>query len=143
MVRFHPCLASLAPFLLAGSGGAARRDLNLLRSYVDLDDPKIEAAIKQYLDPDNPLFNRLKFCAFAFVGFNSSDYPDDQATGVLKTITEAVRQAFPIWRDHIGERIIAEKVEKFEIHVVCMPFHSVEAFRQRFLQELGLVDGKS
>lgn len=132
------CLASLAPFLREGSTGASERDLKLLRSYTDLNDASIETAIKAYLDPDNVAFNRLKYCGFAFVGFNSDDYPADNQQATATELTETVRAAFAKWRIHIGQRVAAEQISKFEIHFICMPFHSVDEFRERFLSELGL-----
>jgi Cap4 SAVED domain len=134
------CLASLAPFLREGSTGASERDLKLLRSYIDLNDSALEAAIKTYLDPDNPNCNRLKYCGFAFVGFNSNDYPADNQRAIADELTNTVRTAFARWRVLVGERVIAEQVSEFEIHFICMPFHSIDEFRKRFLAELGLGD---
>jgi hypothetical protein len=132
------CLASLAPFLREGATGASERDLKLLRSYIDLNDDSLEKAIKAYLDPDNPAFNRLQYCGLAFVGFNSEDYPADDQQAVATELAETVRTTFAHWRTHIGERVVAEQISAFEIHFVCMPFHSVDDFRKRFLSELGL-----
>lgn len=132
------CLASLAPFLREGATGASERDLKLLRSYIDLNNTSIETAIKNYLDPDNPAFNRLKYCGFAFVGFDSVNYPADNQQAVASELTEAVRAAFSKWRAHIGLRVAAEQISQFEVHFICMPFHSVDEFRTRFLSELGL-----
>jgi hypothetical protein len=132
------CLASLAPFLREGATGAPERDLKLLRSYIDLNDPTLENAIRAYLDPDNPAFNRLQFCGLAFVGFNSDDYPADNQQAVATELAETVRTAFAQWRTQIGDRVAAEQISAFDIHFICMPFHSVDDFRQRFLSELGL-----
>jgi Cap4 SAVED domain len=132
------CLESLAPFLREGVTGAPERDLKLLRSYIDLNDTELENEFKAYLDPDNLAFNRLRYCGLAFVGFNSSEYPADDQRAVADELANVVRTAFASWRSHIGERIVAEKLFEFEIHFVCMPFHSVDEFRHRFLSELGL-----
>src|SRR2546429_1039695 len=61
------CLSSLAPYLrdTEARDAAGHRDIKLLSSFVDLNDPDVEAAIKAYLDPDNPAFNRLQYCGLA------------------------------------------------------------------------------
>lgn len=132
------CLASLAPFLLEGATGASERDLKLLRSYIDLNDASLEEAMKAYLDPDNPAFNRFQYCGLAFVGFDSQEYPADDQQAVATDLSQTVRAEFAKWRAQIGARIVAEKISTFDIHFICMPFHSVDSFRQRFLSELGL-----
>lgn len=133
------CLSDLAPFLREGATGASRRDLKLLRSYIDLNDPTLEKAIRAYLDPDDPAFNKLRYCGLAFVGFNFDGYPADDQQAIAAELAGLVKSAFSKWQTQIGNRIATEQIAKFEIHFICMPFRSIDLFRQRFLKELGLV----
>lgn len=131
-------LKSLAPFLLGGTDGKPRRDLKLLRSYIDLNNETLENAVKTYLDPDNQNFNKLKYCGLAFVGFNSENYPADTTKSIAAEVTTAVKTAFDKLKPHIGARVAAENIATFDIHVICMPFNSVAKFREVFLSELGI-----
>lgn len=134
------CLDSLAPFLRDEDvrGSARTRDINLLSSFVDLDDPTVENAIKAYLDPDNPAFNRLQYCGLAFVGFDPDIYPPSDQRAVAEAIAAAVKTSIVDWRTHIGQRVLTERLEQFEIHFICLPFPSVDDFRSRFLSEMGV-----
>jgi Cap4 SAVED domain len=136
------CFASLAPFL-TGERGRERRDVQLLNSYVDLDNPQLEEAIKHYLDPDHVAFNRAKYCGLAFVGFDSTSYPPEDQRAEAQRIAAAVQTAAAGWRSHIGRRCISARIDQVDIHFVCIPFPSVQAFRDRFLQELGLANVSS
>lgn len=133
------CLSSLAPYLREGEArdAAGHRDIKLLSSFVDLNDADIEAAIKAYLDPDNPAFNKLQYCGLAFVGFDSDVYPPEDQRAIAEKVTAAVRTSVETWRERIEARILAEKLARFDIHFICMPFPSVETFRQRFLSAIG------
>ncbi len=55
------CFASLAPFLLdsGGSGATQERDLQLMRDGLSLDDPVLLEALKHFLNPDDPMFNKM------------------------------------------------------------------------------------
>lgn len=131
------CLESLAPYL-KGENGRDERDLTLLSSFVDLDDPKLEASLKSYLDPDNPSFNNVKYCGLAFVGFDSDSYPAETERAVSEQIAEAVRAAVRDWCTQVERRVTATQLELHDIHIILIPFPSVQAFRDRFLQQLGL-----
>jgi hypothetical protein len=131
------CVASLAVYL-KGDAVQNKRDVQLLRSYMDLNDPQLEQAIRTYLDPDHPSFNKVKYCGLAFVGFNSAHYPPENERAVTEKIAAAMKQAVVGWRHHMAGQITALNVEQFDIHFVCLPFPSVQAFRDHFLQKLGV-----
>lgn len=133
------CMDSLAPYL-KGQDIRTDRDLQLLRSFVDLNDPTIEAAIKAYLDPDNPAFNKLKYCGLAFIGFDSDCYPPASQSAIADEIEKVARKALSGWQTTLGNRIARSGIHRFDMRVVCLPFPSVQAFRDRFLQELGISD---
>jgi hypothetical protein len=134
------CPESLAPYLREDTtrNAARDRDVKLLGTYVDLDNPGLEAALKAYLDPDDKAFNRVKYCGIAFVGFDSDSYPPGNQRAVADDIAAAVRRSVIEWRGHVGRRIVAERLQEFDLHFLCMPLPSVSEFRQRFLSELGL-----
>jgi len=134
------CFESLAQFVVqsGGSGAPQRRDLELLSDLIDLNDPLLEAAILRYLDPADPQFNKLVYRGIALVGFDSDAYA---ATG--KPLSDAaikatLEGAVASWHKSVGHHIAKHKLADIAIEVFCIPFPSVEEFRQAFLEELGL-----
>ena len=133
------CFKSLAPFLLGPNSldGPGSRDMLLLRDHIDLNDPVLEGALRRYFDRDRPENRKLRYCGLALVGFDCDAYPAVGARAVAEEINTAVRTASEGWRGHILKRIREEKVTSFDLHVVCVPFPSVDDFRRRFLAALG------
>lgn len=131
------CLASLAPFLTgAGPTSAATRDLQLLQRATDLNDAALEQALKRFLDPRDPAHLDLEFRGLCLVGFDSDAYP---ATGAQQdAVVAAVLAQLPGWKDSIQRRIHAEQLDNFAIHVFCVPFPDVDAFRASMRRFLGL-----
>lgn len=128
------CLASLAPMLV---GDASTRDLQLLQRATDLNDTSLEAALKQFLDPRDPAHLELEFRGLCLVGFDSDAYP---TTGAQQDeVVAAVREQLPAWRAAIQRRVTVEQLEGFAIHIFCVPFPNVEAFRAAVRSYLGVV----
>ena len=138
------CLASIAPFLLdAGGAGAAQdRDLQLMRDGIDLNDNRLEEALKRYLNPDDPMFKRLEYRGLCLVGFDSDAYPTTPNSKELKALRDDIEQVFERRKHHIQTRVARENIHTFEIEVFCLPFPSVEDFRKAFRIELGLDNGQ-
>jgi len=141
----HECFASLAPFLRdsGGSGAAQERDLQLMRDGIDLDDSKLEEAIKHYLDPDDPMRNQLEYRGLCLVGFDSDAYPTEPNSKELEQVKQDIETAFNARKDQIQKRVTIERIHSFEIQVFCLPFPSVDDFRREFRSELGLSNGQN
>jgi hypothetical protein len=137
------CLGSVATMLHSNSNGGAPadRDMQLLQRYVDLNDPDLEAALKRYLDPQDPHFNELEFCGLCLVGFDCASYAVTAGRYELGRVTEAIKTLVPQWKAQIGRRINAEALTGFGFHFICVPFPSADDFRDRLRVELGIVPG--
>jgi hypothetical protein len=133
------CLKSLAPFLLEEDheGSSRERDLLLLSDKADLGDPRLSEAFKRYFDTASPLSNRIEYCGIALIGFDADFYPASDARGVLEDIAAAAKIGLENWTTAVGRRLVAEKLEHFEIHFLCVPLPSVEKYREAFLEAMG------
>ena len=133
------CFRSLAPFLRDKNNSAAirNRDMLLLRDNIRLDDVELEGALRCYFDRDNPQSRQVRYCGIALVGFDCNAYPAADARAVAEEVEQAVRNAGEGWRKHIAKRIYEEKIEEFDLHVICVPFPSADDFRIQFLRALG------
>lgn len=134
------CFGSLAPFLLdaGGTGASQERDLQLMRDGIDLNDPGLEEAFKKYLNPDDPMFNKLEFRGLCLIGFDSGEYPTTPNSKELKALLSDIEKVFEDRKSHLSKRITEEKIESFVIEIFCLPFPSVDEFRSAFREELGL-----
>ncbi len=139
------CFTSLAPFLLGagGSGAAQERDLQLMRDGIDLDDIKLENALKQYLDPDSTMFKQFEYRGLCLVGFNSEAYPTSPNSPEANQLKQKIETTFDNCKNQIQNRVLAERIETFTIELFCVPFPKVDDFRSAFREELGLPDGQS
>lgn len=133
------CLKSLAPFLLEEDheGSSRERDLLLLSDKADLGDPRLSEAFKRYFDTASPLSNRIEYCGIALIGFDADFYPSSDTRGVLEDIGAAAKIGLENWTTAVGRRLVAEKLEHFDIHFLCVPLPSVEKFREAFLEAMG------
>lgn len=134
------CFESLAPFLLdvGGSNSSQTRDLQLMRDGLDLDDPALESALKKYLDPNDPNFNKLEYRGLCLISFDSTYYPTSPNSKELTQLATDIITEFKSRFDHIEKRVNEEKIHTFHIEVFCLPFPSVSSFRDAFRSELGL-----
>jgi hypothetical protein len=133
------CFNDIAPFLTEPITSSSRqsRDLVLLRDNVDLNDDRLEAAFKRFIDPDDPQFNRLECRGLALVGFDCDHYPSAPNEMVQSQIDDAMANAVAQWHSSITTRITATSLTSFVIHCFCMPVPSVERMRELFLEGLG------
>jgi hypothetical protein len=134
------CFSSLAPFLLdsGGSTAAQESDLRLMRDGIDLHNADLESALKMYLDPDNPMFNKIEFRGLCLIGFDSEHYPTEPNSKEIEQLKDELENVFNSRKAHIEKRLTEEKIHSFEIEIFCLPFPSVEDFRKAFRKELGL-----
>jgi hypothetical protein len=74
----------------------------------------------------------------ALVGFDADFYPVEDATVVADEMTEAARAQVATWVASVGNRLLLERLQMFEIEFLCVPLPSAETFRASFLAALGL-----
>lgn len=130
------CFASLAPRLVhEGPRSEARRDLQLLQRGIDVNDPQLERALKQFLDPRHAAHNELEFRGLCLVGFDSDAYPSIGAQ--QDAVVTAVLAQLPEWKQAFTRRVHAEGLDDFALHVFCVPFPDAEAFRREMQAFIG------
>ncbi len=132
------CCESLKEMLRspADAKKTKERDLELLRDNLDLTDPVVEAAVMQYLDPDNSLSNQIEFCGLALVGFNYADYAA-LCTEFTKPDATAVAVRTALWAEKIKAALEKHELIDLTIDTLCIPCTSVDDIRNRFKQVLG------
>lgn len=128
----YQCMKSLAPLLLGtgGFGGPEERDLQLLGQYMNVDNPELEAALRKFLDPDDPAFNCVEYCGICLVGFDYGNYPSESNKATISDVRNAVAGEVAKWQEAVGKRLTEEKIDTFSVHVFLVPFPSVEEFRK-------------
>lgn len=134
------CLQSLAPFVIEPQSTQAKRDrdLRLLRSGVDLDEPVLEAAIKAYLDISNPLYRQLKFGGVGLIGFDHTCYPAHPQPAIAATIAAEVFKSSETWKKNAAKHLAAQALNSIDIHLFFLPFPSVDDFRKAVLRAVGI-----
>jgi hypothetical protein len=134
------CLKSLAPFLIESQSDQDKRsrDLQLLRQFVDLNDPKLEAAIKAYLDRSSGLYKQVQFGGLGLVGFDHDCYPPHPKKADADAIAAAIAATSDGWKKHLEKRIAKHQLDEIDIHLFFLPFPSVDDFRTRVLKTVGV-----
>lgn len=132
------CMKSLAPMLTGsgGDGGLGDRDLQLLGQFINIEDEPLEAALKGFLDPDSPLFNKVEYRGLCLVGFDDAQYPSQPNQSTTAKVAEIMTSQISNWHAAVNRRIIEERLESFSIHVFLVPFPSVQDFRDSFKRAL-------
>lgn len=131
------CFQSLRELILEPPDAkkTKRRDVELLRDNIALNDPNLETALLQYLDPDDILSKKVKFCGIALIGFNLTDYAklslelkEEKSPKIVQRTKQWIRQITSAIRKH--------ELSSVTLDVFCLPFVSVEQFREEFLKRL-------
>jgi len=137
------CCASLAELLLSPAGAAKSktRDIELLRDFMDLENPAIEEVLQQYLDPDRVLSNKVEFCGLAVVGFDLADY-EALCQEVVEARTELIAARVEAWSEKLAKALGKHALVGLTIDVFCIPFKDVGALRSEFLRVLGVSNGQ-
>jgi hypothetical protein len=136
------CFNSLKDYLINpnGSESPQERDLQLIKDGLDLIDPKLEDAIVQYFNKDNPNFNRLQYRGVCLVGFDYDKYPSDPNKMVSDDLKQLVEKEIQNWMNSVSRGIAPHAtLDTFHIHIFLIPFPSVEAFRDYFLKALHIL----
>ena len=133
------CFSSLCDLTLEPSTAkkTKTRDIELLRDYIALDDPGLEQSIRSYLDPDDVLSNKIRFCGLALVGFDLSDYAK-LSVEIANQQVDAIRARTLAWSVKVKEAVEKYELVSVTIDIFCIPFPSVQAFRDAFLRHLGV-----
>ena len=135
------CFGSLAELLLnpADAKKTKTRDIELLRDFVDLENPELEGAIRAYLDPDDRLSNKVEFCGLALVGFNLADY-DGLCSEFAASKAAAIAARVSAWEGKLTAAVEKHKLVAVTVDAFCIPFQKVEALRTEFLRVLGVTN---
>lgn len=131
------CFDSLKDILTEEGVGNTRkeRDMSLFRANLDFDDPDLEDAILEYLDPENVEYLKLEYRGVCLVGYNEESYPDDLSKVENEIYTEILARVSD-FKNKIKQRLINRTpLDKFVLEVFLVPFANVDDFREQF-QEL-------
>lgn len=132
---------SIKQFLLdeGGSSTERERDIQLITSNIDILDDELKEELLKYLDKDNPLYSQLEYRGICFVGFDYDKYPATPNTDTLEKVVEELKSKINDWTSVVKDNIdLHENLNTFVIHVFLIPFPSVQAYRDSFLEELGI-----
>lgn len=136
------CLDSVKDFLLHADGNSSsqEREIQLVRSYIDLNDSDLEKAILNYLDMDSDKYNKVVYKGACLVGFDYPKYPNIPNSGLTNAeIKDFIKAEINAWKDKVKDKIgNFPNLKTFELHVFLIPFPSVQDFRDAFLKELGI-----
>ncbi len=131
------CLAGIAPFLKNLGGKQAKRDVELLRDHLDLDDPALTGALKAYFTAGTTQRTQIQARGAALVGSSLADYPypfeDDK-----KTATAATQKLLKKWRERTTLKVDKNELSDFELEIFFVPFPDVQVFRDELRKQLGL-----
>jgi hypothetical protein len=133
------CFASLSELILEAPTAkkTKRRDIELLRDNVSLNDSKLEEAIRDYLDPDELRSNKVKFCGIALVGFDLADYAA-LTKEVVQKDANAIALRTAKWQQKLQSSVQKHELLGVTIDAFCIPFVRVQDFRDAFLKRLGI-----
>ncbi len=134
------CLESLAPYVLPAGGSSApqSRDLQLLSDNLDLNDADLEEAILRYLDPDDPAYSKLVYRGIGLVGFDSDSYAPGKSPLTEADLSTALSSSTASWNTSFAFHVNKQKLKDVSIELFCIPFPSVQQFRDAMLAELGI-----
>jgi hypothetical protein len=125
---------SVSPFLLDEGGGAARRDLLLVREHLDPGDESLRQALRCYFDERTSDSARVEYRGACLIGFDLENYPDLARSG--EEVRDRIAARIAAWHERIAKRIGDRKLASFELEVFCVPLPSVEEFRERLRTRL-------
>lgn len=129
------CFESLVPFLLDDGSGRTSRDLQLLRSGLDLRDEELENGLRRYLLDDTFESTRVSFRGAALIGFDLAGYPDPHEEDG-QTVRAEIEKAIAKWHARIVKAVGSHKVEKVVIELFCVPVPSVADLRTEMQRAL-------
>lgn len=106
-------------------GTRKERDMDLFRTNLDFDNPHLEKAIIEYLDPENAHYNMLEYRGVCLVGYNEESYPKDFSR-VEDEIFTCIRDKVDGFKQSIQSRLKSRiPLNLFNIEVFLVPFSDV------------------
>jgi hypothetical protein len=134
------CLASLGPFLVQpdGQDAISNQDILLVNEFANFTDEKLVDGLRQMLDPDDAASLKTKHCGIALVAFDCTSYPTNGADSAMDALEAELKKQLPKWTQNLSNRLTKEKLEKFDVHFICIPIPSAAEFRKYFLSLLGV-----
>ena len=129
------CLDSIMPFVCptGATRDASDRDIELIRSGIDLNEPKLQNAILRYLDKDDRLYNKLSLRGACLIGFDHACYTKATDTEIAKEIQGEIAK----WTGSLSKQLLSrDPLHDVEMHAFILPFPSVDDFRNAFQKEL-------
>lgn len=132
------CYDSLAPILL-DPVASENRDLQLLSRHMDLNDAALEEALKDFLLPSSPSFNKLEYRGVCLVGFDVDKYPTNPNCLTIADVCSGLDAHLPGWQASIQRGATSAGIDSFAIHMFCLPVPSADAFRKSFRHALRVI----
>jgi len=134
------CFKSLAPYLTETGGARAplERDLQLLNEYLDLDDPNAERLVRACLDRKSEAFLNVHYGGLCLVGFDIATYPDPTNAQALSALVQDASAGLKAWSTRMATALRTENLNDVDIELFCLPFNSVQSYREEFLRALGV-----
>lgn len=112
-------------------GTRKERDMDLFRTNLDFDNPHLEKAIIEYLDPENAHYNMLEYRGVCLVGYNEESYPKDFSR-VEDEIFTCIRDKVDGFKQSIQSRLKSRiPLNLFNIEVFLVPFSDVDELRNK------------
>lgn len=131
------CFSGVAPYLTDTGGGAAERDLLLVRDNLDAGAEAVTTALIRYFMRDRVEAASVEFRAGCLVAFDMNAYPTP-FDEVSREIRADVLEAMTAWQSRVGNRVGHHGLAAFEIEVFFIPVPSADEFRQVVREALGL-----
>ncbi len=130
----------MAPFLrdAEGEDAARNQDILLVNEFANFSDERLVDSLKRFLDRDNPSSLSLRHCGIALAAFDCGSYPAHDVSTAADALAAAVSKEIDGWLKATDKGIVAEKLETFDIHFICVPLPSASKFRSYFLKLLGV-----
>lgn len=134
------CFNSIKDLIIeeGANGTRKERDLDLFRSNIDFDDPHLEEAILEYLDPNDQHYLRLEYRGVCLVGYAEEAYPADFSK-IEEDIYKAIESRINDFKQKIKTKIKKRTpLDSFALEVFIVPFSNVSELRAKFLELLGV-----
>jgi hypothetical protein len=136
--------ASISAFIAEKDGKVPRRrDIDILKDHMDMENGPVKDAILAYLDPFDEWSNKLREVYACFVGFDFSFFtrlPSYEQAAVEEAFRneylDRVESACKLFAD----KIRANGLSQLTFHFFLVPFPSVATLRKLHLGKLGVKD---
>lgn len=131
-------LDGLKPFLLGPGTGDKdkRRELALLKRYMDLGNDDLRNLILNSLNPDRVEFNKVSWRGICLVGFDLDCYPTKPNTKSADIVLAEVQKELESWTKSAKTMAKNRSLESFAIHIIFVPFGFCADFRDAMIASL-------